>query len=227
MSKHFERQIENLKRMVIRVGHRVETSVTGAVKSFVNGDKDLAMEVILGDTEIDQQELAVEEACLQVMALYQPVASDLRLVVSVITMCKDLERIGDLSVNLAEQTRFLAEEPGVFDLPYDLREESDRVLAMVRDSLLSLVESDTDLARSVLIADADVDRIHRAMYRQVKEAIRKKPEDAGRLIDLLMASRQLERIADHAVNIAADVVYMVQGEVIRHSHTEPVAHEST
>jgi phosphate transport system protein len=149
------------------------------------------------------------------------VASDVRYVVAVLTMNKDLERIGDLAVNLAEEAILLANEPPINQAPFDLLSEGRHVRQMLKDCLDALVNRDARLARRVLQADDDVDRIHREMYRKVKEAIRQNPLETGRFIELLNTSRQLERIADHAVNIAEDVIYVVEGRIVRHrSETE-------
>jgi phosphate transport system protein len=147
----------------------------------------------------------------------------MRTVASILTINKDLERIGDLSVNLAEQAILLANEPVNEDVPYALSEEAERVVSMVNRSLNSLVRQNSTLAREVLDDDDEVDRIHRQMYQHVKQGVARSPERAGSLIDLLVASRQLERIADHAVNIAEDVIYMVDGELVRHNHLQDAA----
>jgi phosphate transport system protein len=161
-------------------------------------------------------EVEVEEECLHTLALYNPVASDVRYVVAVLTINKDLERIGDLATNLAEEAIYLADEPPVQQSPFDLMGEGRRVRQMLKDCLDALVNRDAPLARRVLKSDDEVDAIHRAMYNKVKEAIRQNPLESGRFIELLNASRQLERIADHAVNIAEDVIYVVEGRIVRH-----------
>lgn len=190
-----------------------------AIQAIETVDTARAWDVISGDIQIDQKELEVEEECLHILALYQPVASNMRFIIAVLTINKDLERIGDLSVNLAEQVMFLSEEPGPQRVPSRLSEQCENVLAMVRDSLDALVNADGQLARQVIEADDAVDQAHRELCERIKKRIRETPQESGSLIDLLLASRQLERIADHAVNIAEDVVYMVEGEVVRHHLT--------
>jgi phosphate transport system protein len=147
------------------------------------------------------------------------VASDLRFIVAVLTINKDLERIGDLAANLAEQALFLAEEKStaLTHSPIDFAEESIRVRHMLTNSLDALVTRDAALARTVLADDDAVDELHREVYQKVKQAIQLNPETAGRMIDLLNVSRRLERIADHAVNIAEDVIYLVEGRIVRHN----------
>jgi phosphate transport system protein len=216
MTKHFERQIERLNERLLVLGGMVEKSVDDAIRAIESRDVDLARKVIDGDTEIDEMEVEVEEECLHTLALYNPVASDVRYVVAVLTINKDLERIGDLATNLAEEAIYLADEPPVQQSPFDLMGEGRRVRQMLKDCLDALVNRDAGLARRVLKSDDEVDEIHRAMYNKVKEAIRQNPLESGRFIELLNASRQLERIADHAVNIAEDVIYVVEGRIVRH-----------
>lgn len=218
MSKHFSEQINRLKDMILSMAELVEGNVCDAVRALEEGDTDLALEVIFNDTRIDQKDIEIGEECLHTFALYQPVASDMRTVASILTINKDLERIGDLSVNLAEQAILLAKEAVSGDVPFALMEEGERVVSMVNRSLKALVEQDSGLARRVLDEDDEVDQIHRQMYKQVKHGVAAHPEQASGLIDLLVASRNLERIADHAVNIAEDVIYMVEGELVRHNH---------
>jgi phosphate transport system protein len=216
MTRHFERQIERLNELLLILGGMVEKSVDDAILAIESRDVELARKVIDGDAEIDQMEVEVEEECLHTLALYNPVASDVRYVVAVLTINKDLERIGDLATNLAEEAIYLADEPPVQQSPFDLMGEGRRVRQMLKDCLDALVNRDAPLARRVLKSDDEVDAIHRAMYNKVKEAIRQNPLESGRFIELLNASRQLERIADHAVNIAEDVIYVVEGRIVRH-----------
>ncbi len=216
MTKHFDRQIEKLKSMLLELGARVEESVEQAIGAIANRDADQAREVIRGDRRIDLMEIDVEEECLHTLALFQPMAADLRFVVSVVKINNDLERIADLAANLAEQALFLIDQPLVDGVPFDLDEESRRVRSMVKQSLDALVNNDLHLAEMVRHADQRVDAIHRAMYRKVKKAIRDNPDDVDGLIAYFNISRHLERIADHAVNVAEDVIYMVLGEIHRH-----------
>ena len=216
MTKHFERQIGRLKEMLLTLGGMVEKSVDEALRAIESRNVELARQVIRNDNDIDAMEVEVEEECLHTLALYNPVASDVRYVVAVLTINKDLERIGDLATSLAEEAIFLADEPPIHQAPFDLLGEGQRVRTMLKNCLDALVNRDANLARQVLKADDEVDRIHREMYRTVKEAIRQNPLETGRFIELLNTSRQLERIADHAVNIAEDVIYVVEGRIVRH-----------
>jgi len=217
MSEHFDRQIEKIKQLALSLGGAVEHSLDQAIRAVERGDTDLAHRVIDGDVNVDLLQIDVEEECLHALALYQPVASDLRFLIAVLTISKDLERIGDLAANLAEQALFLADEQPSWRgaSPIDLGEESVRVRTMLNDSLDALVTRDPELARSVLEADDAVDALHREVYQAIKQAIVADPSRTGQMIDLLNVSRRLERIADHAVNIAEDVIYLVEGRIVR------------
>jgi phosphate transport system protein len=216
--KHLQREIENLKKMILALGAKVEENVYSAVRSLAERNRELAETIIDGDTEVDQIEVDIEEECLKVLALYQPVAGDLRLIVSFLKINSDLERIGDLAVNIAERAFFLATRDRP-DIPLDFMKMVDKTREMLRKSLDALVNRDAATAHEVMRADDEVDAINREMYVLIQDAIRKKPEQVERLVHLLSSSRHLERIADHATNIAEDVIYMVEGEIVRH-HAE-------
>lgn len=213
---HLQRQIDKLKKMLLTLGTMVEESVHGAISAVQNRDVDKADSVVKGDRKVDEMEIEVEEECLHTLALHQPVAFDLRFVVAVLKINNDLERIGDLAVNIAEQARFLASQGRIERVPFDLVGMSQKVEWMLRTSLDALVNIDAQEARAVRKVDDDVDAIHRGMYDKVAAAIRDDPRHIEQMIHLLNVSRQLERIADHAVNIAKDVLYMAEGEIVRH-----------
>jgi phosphate transport system protein len=186
-----------------------------AVTAIENRDAELANKVILGDTEIDQLEVNLEEDCLKILALHQPVAIDLRFIIAVLKINSDLERIGDLAVNMAERAQFLSGKSPIA-IPFDLEGLALKTQKMLRESLDSLVNLNAGLARDVCVTDDEVDAINREMYDLVKAAIRIHPEQVDILIPYLSISRYLERIADHATNIAEDVIYMIEGEIARH-----------
>jgi len=215
MTLHLQREIEGLKKMVLRLGTQVEELVFKAVKALDTRDTPLAERIIAADLEVDRHEVDLEEECLKILALHQPVAIDLRFVISVLKINNDLERIGDESVNIAERTLFLNSQPAI-DIPLDFQGMADKTKIMLKNSLTALVNMDTALARDVCAADDEVDALNREMYSLVQERIRQEPAELERLIHLLSISRHLERIADHATNIAEDVLYMVQGEIVRH-----------
>lgn len=218
MTVHLERELDRLKKKILALGAIVEERVRMAIKAMETRDRDLAKKVIESDDEIDQIEVDVEEGCLKILALYQPVAIDLRFIVAVIKINNDLERIGDIAVNIAERAAFLATQ-GKLDIPFDFAGMAEKTQSMLKKSLDSLVNMDADLAWEVGAADDEVDAINRDMYLQVQDGIRKNIDRMECLIHLLQASRHLERIADHATNIAEDVIYMINGEIVRH-HAE-------
>ena len=221
MTVHLQRQIDKLKQVILSLGSQVETAVTHAIRAVENRDPGLARTVIEQDNEIDQVELDVEEECLHTLALHQPVAFDLRYVVAVLKINNDLERIGDLAVNIAEQAVFLSRESPVAAMPYDLPRMARHVRSMLKGSLDALVEVDAARAEGVREEDDKVDEIHREMYERVEAAVRADPGQAPQLIHLMNISRQLERIADLTVNVAEDVIYMARGEVLRHGGPRP------
>lgn len=212
---HLEREIENLKRKILSLGAEVEESVKHSVQSLVMRHTELAMQVIEADYKIDQEEVEIEEECLKILALHQPVANDLRLIVAILKINNDLERIADLSVNIAERAVYLTNEAKV-DLPFDLGKMAGMVQSMLKRSLDAMVNRDERLGRQVCIDDDEVDAMNREMYVLVEKAIQKDPSGLNSYIQLLSASRYLERMADHATNIAEDVIYLVTGEIIRH-----------
>lgn len=220
MPQHLQREIENLKKQILHVSARVEESLQGAMKALSEFDEELAQAVMDGDSEIDALEVEVEEDCLKILALYQPVAIDLRFIVSVLKINSDLERIGDLATNIAERVQALVPESRRIPIPTDIPELARRSQTMVKRSLDALVEMDEVIAHQVCEADSAVDALHRKMYRYAEEKIAADPQHIGSYIHVLGISRYLERIADHATNIAEDVIYMVGGEIKRHRMTE-------
>ena len=216
MSIFLERQIDRLKKQVMALGTLCEESVRNSVTAVLQRDTDLARRVIENDQQIDLDEVELEEECLHTLALNQPVAFDLRYVVAVLKINNDLERIGDHAKNIAAQAIALADEPELEQVPYDLQAMSQHVTQMLRNALDALVSLDTDKARAVRKQDDRVDTINAQMYDAVIAAMRRDPQRMEQLIHFMSISKQLERIADHACNIAKDVLYMAEGEINRH-----------
>ncbi len=216
MNTHLFREIEIIKRSLLSISAIVEESVSKSVMALVNRNINYAVEVIENDVRIDQMEVNLEEECLKVLALHQPVAADLRYIVSVLKINNDLERMGDLSVNIAKQARRLAERPPI-TIPDDITLMTRKVQQMVKDSLDALIRLDMVIAAKVREDDQEVDLLHKKTFGYVENTISNNPEQAGDLIHLVGISRYLERIADHATNIAEDVMYMVDGEISRHT----------
>lgn len=223
MSLHFQRQIEKLKRQILMLGALVEEAVSNAITAVEMNDLDLAQKVIDGDTKIDEFEIDVEEECLHTLALHQPVAFDLRFVVAVLKINNDLERIADLAVNVAEQTRFLGRQSGVDISQFDIIKTARIVRSMLKQSLDALVNLSPQDAQAVRVLDDEVDEAHRRTIARVKEAMRAEPAKIDALLNVLSISRQLERVADHAVNIAEDVIYSAKGDITRHRRPEVAA----
>ncbi|HEX9693155.1 MAG TPA: phosphate signaling complex protein PhoU [Gemmatimonadales bacterium] len=219
MSKHLERDLDLLRKSLLEVGTKVEAAAQTSIRALSERRADLAEAVIGRDNEIDRMEVLLEEECLKVLALHQPVASDLRFVIGVMKVNNDLERMGDQAVNIAERAIFLAErEPLGF--PPDFHRMMDAVQKMVSSALDAHVNLDTGLARSVGRMDDEVDDIHRAMFDTLQQRMQEDPATVERAVAYLSASKELERIADLATNIAEDAVFMVEGEVVRHRGSE-------
>lgn len=216
MSKHLIREVGKVKTEIVGLATRVEEALRAAVKSVVTRDARLAEQVIADDRIINATEVEIEEECLKIIALHQPVAGDLRMVVAILKINNDLERIGDLAVNIAERGAALSKQEAV-PTRFDFRSMGEKVQAMLRKSLDALVKPDTELAIEVLKSDDEIDNIHRTMYDLIKEEIKAQPEQVDYFIQLLAVSRNLERVADHATNIAEDVIYLSEGQIIRHS----------
>jgi phosphate transport system protein len=215
MSRHLQREIENLKKEMLRLGATVEGAVRDAARSLEERNEELARRVIEADVEIDNAEVKVEEDCLKILALHQPVAIDLRFIVAVLKINNDLERIGDLAVNIAERSAFLSTRPAL-DIDFDFMDMAQAAQSMLNNSLDALVNLSPKLAHEVRMRDDVVDQMNRDVYLKVSSAIKDNPDNIESLIHLLSVSRHFERIADSATNIAEDVIYMIDGEIVRH-----------
>ncbi len=215
MSAHFQREISKLKQQVLSLCTQVEGQVEKAVRAVQLRDDELAIEVERLDEEIDLREIEVEEECLKTLALYQPVAGDLRFVVSTLKINHDLERIGDLAVNIARKVRGLVFDPPP-ELACDLGLMCEKTQYLLRDSIDSLVNLNAAEAASICVRDDEIDQMKATIRKEIEAAIRQQPDKVGSLLRLLAVSRNLERIADLATSIAEDVVYLVEGRIMRH-----------
>ncbi len=215
MTRHLQMELDNLKKELLHIASMVENATEKALVALIERRGELAQEVIDEDDLIDDKEVRIEEECLKILALYQPVANDLRFVITVLKVNNDIERVGDLAVNIAERAIYLSSRE-MLDVTLDLPEMISNVMAMLRGSLDALTKKDTDLARRIITMDDDVDEANREIYKVLQHLMSKNPDTIKRAVHLLSASRHLERIADLATNICEDVVYMVEGEVIRH-----------
>jgi len=215
MSAHFQREISKLKQQVLSLCAMVEGQVEKAVRAVQLRDDELAEEVERLDGEIDLREIEVEEECLKTLALYQPVAVDLRFVISTLKINHDLERIGDLAVNIARKVRGLVLDPPP-ELSCDLGLMCEKTQFLLRDSIDSLVSLNASDAATICTRDDEIDQMKATVRKEIETAIRQRPEKVGSLLRLLAVSRNLERIADLATSIAEDVVYLVEGRIMRH-----------
>jgi len=221
MARHIEHQIAQLKNSILQFGTIVEESISRSNTALFKRDVELAQKVIANDTEIDRLEVELEEECLKVLALYQPVAADLRFVVAVLKINNDLERIGDLASNIAKTVSQLT-ITGPLELPEEISSMAKQVEEMVKNSLDAVVKADPDLARQVRKEDDIVDAGRHTVRKLVMQQIKKDPEKVEGLLQINSISKHLERIADMATNIAEDVIYMVEGEIVRHRHRDDV-----
>ena len=215
MSIHLQKDLEHLDKELLILSSMVEDATNRAMLALVDRRLDLARQVMREDDRINHREVLIEEECLKMLALHQPVAADLRFIVTVLKVNNDLERMGDLAVNIAERAAYLAtQEP--LQVSLDFPKMAEGVRDMVRKSLDALSNMNPRLARHVLSMDDEIDEANRKMFDILQELMHRDPSTIERAVHLLSASRYLERIADLATNIAQDVVYMSEGRLIRH-----------
>jgi len=227
MTIHFFKEIDHIKSQILALGAQVEERLQMAIAGLVEEDADLLRKVIATDVEIDELEVELEEECLKVLALHQPVAIDLRFVVAALKINSDLERIGDLAVNVAERSLYLVSRARA-DVPFDFPAMAGKVQRMLRGSIEALVNVDVKAAGAVCASDDAIDAMNRDMYELVKQAMAKHQDLDGinKLIHILGISRDLERIGDHATNIAEDIIYMIDGKIVRHRAEAYVSDQS-
>jgi phosphate transport system protein len=224
MKRHLERELEKIRKKILTLSAMVEGNIEKSILSLTRHEIKLAKEVIESDHEIDHFEVEIEEDCLKILALHQPAAIDLRYVIGILKMNNDLERMGDLAVNIAERSAYLADKKGT-KLFLDFTEMGEKTIAMVKKALDSLIKMDANMAREVCAADDEVDEINRKILFLIQDYIEKNPHEVKILIHLLLVSRHLERIADQATNIAEDVIYMTEGIIIRHHAEDYTRHD--
>ena len=213
MSLHLQRDLDKLKKEVLKLGNLVETAINNAILALNNREASYVDEVFKHEEIINEMEVKIEEDCLKILALHQPVAVDLRFIVVVLKVNNDLERMGDFATNIAKRASELMQVEPLPTLPEFVNDLPDLVRTMVRKSLDALVKLDIDLANEVMDMDDSVDQINRDMYSAMKQEITKNPENAEKAVNLLSCSRYMERIADLSTNIAEDVIFMVEGRV--------------
>lgn len=214
--RHFSVELEELNETLLEMGGRVELSIRHSVQALVERDKDLAKQVLRDEPIINRIELDIDARATRLLALNQPVARDLRRLTAILKINTDLERMGDLAVNNAERAISLMNRPQM-RLMVDIPQMASLVQAMLLKSLDAFVRSDTELAADVCPADKDVDSLRDLVYAQLIEYMQREPSAIPAAIDLMFIARNLERIADHATNIAEDVIFLVEGIDVRHN----------
>ncbi|MDW7773411.1 MAG: phosphate signaling complex protein PhoU [Desulfobulbaceae bacterium] len=210
----FHREMDLLKKRFLTLGGLVEDRVQKACTIIQTRDPNMAEKIINSDWEIDEMEIEIEEECLKVLALHQPVARDLRLVVAIIKINNELERIADIAVNIAKRIQTINKH-STLAFTIDYSEMSAKVLSMLKMCLDALVSENADLARQVFLDDDEVDEMRNQVYRIVVDKMNNEPGHAACLLNLYLLSRHLERIGDRATNIAEEVIYLVEGEIVR------------
>ncbi len=211
----FHHELIKLNKKILKLGTMAEDRVRRAVTLIHAYDGESALKLKMSDYEIDEMEMEIEEDCLKILALYHPVASDLRFIISVIKINNEIERIADIAVNITNRVETISKcRPGL-PVPFDYREMSEKVIQMLKASLDSLVNRDSALARRVFLLDDEIDTMRNSAYSAVKDLLRLDNRDPGCLINTYLLARHLERIGDRATNIAEEVIYLVEGSMVR------------
>lgn len=219
MTKHLDRELDSLRRDLISQFGLVEQMILTAVRALAERRAELADEVISQDTIIDANDIKFEEECLKLLALHQPVAKSMRWLFTVVKVNNELERMADLSCNIAERAKSLQQYP-LFPVPDELDDMAAGATRMVKNALDSFIEDDVAKARAVIAADDEIDRKNRIVIELLHEMMRDNPDYITPAVHCFSASRHLERIADLAVNISEEVIYLVLGDIVRHQHGE-------
>ena len=214
-----EQDLENIKEQILKMGSFVEDAIQKSIKALVERNKDLAIAVIDGDAIVNNFDVEIEELCIRFLAIWQPTGSNLRFVTTAIKIITDIERIGDMAVDTCERAVEMLDEPQL--KPYiDIPRMAEAAQKMLKDSLDAFVARDADLAIRVCESDDFVDNLNQQIFNELLLYMLKDPKNIGRAVRLTYIAKYLERIADHATNIAEMVVYMVKGKVIRHMACE-------
>ncbi len=218
MERHFDQDLQQLKERLLYMGSLAETMIHIAVKALVDRNRAILQEVFRHEKDVNQLQIEIDDRCIKMIALHQPTAGDLRFITAAMKINADLERIADQTVNISETTEYLLQESQLKPL-IDVPRMAQIATKMLKDALDSFVNRDENLARSVLIRDDQVDELKSQVFRELLTYMISDPSTIKRALDLILISRNLERIADHATNIAEDVVFVVAGKDIRH-HAE-------
>lgn len=214
MHRNFHREIDKLQKTLLTMGSMVEDRVRKACSVIESEDIELTKKIIKSDWEIDEMEIEIEEECLKIMALYQPVAKDLRFLVTVIKINNEMERIGDYAVQIAKRVKRLSKF-GSPDFSFNFQEMTDKVMRELRMSIDALVDRDVEVAKQIFLLDQEINDLRSEAYKMIIAEMGSSPNDSTSLLNLYLVVRHLERIADRATNIAEDVIYMVEGDIVR------------
>ena len=215
MERHFLEELEQLKAKILKMSGLVEEALSLAIKAFSDRDEALAQKVVDSDPTINLIEIAIDDLCMRFLALHQPQARDLRFIAAIMKINSDLERMGDLAVNIAQRTLDLLKVPPIKP-PVNIFSMATAAQGMLKDSIDAFVNNDTDLAISVCKRDDFVDDLNSQIFRELLHLKAQDQTTIERVVDLILVAKNLERIADHATNISEDVIYMVDGKVIKH-----------
>ncbi|HUG68422.1 MAG TPA: phosphate signaling complex protein PhoU [Pirellulaceae bacterium] len=223
MTKHLQRDLESVYNDLLSLSAKVEEMIDQAALALIERRHDLAAKVITADEAVDRREVRIEEECLKILALHQPVAIDLRRIASVMKINNDLERIADLAVNIAERSLSLDEFPH-FPVPQKMSRMVSLATQMVRDSLDAFVDLDTSAAKRIMSMDDSIDELNVEVIQELQSLMQSQPEMVVPALHCFSASRHIERIGDHATNIAEDVIYLVAGDIVRHKPIQSTSH---
>jgi phosphate transport system protein len=218
----FHQELDELKHRILAMAGMAEQAIDLAVQAYAQRDLALCKRVLDNESAINRAEREVDELAIDLLAMQQPMAVDLRFILAVIKINADLERVGDQAVNIAQRVMNMIELSPT-DLPVDIPAMAARVRAMVRDALRSFIEGDTNLAKHVLEADDEIDRLNHEAFAELSRCMQAKPDSAVQALDALSIARNLERVADHATNIAEDVIFWVRGADVRHGAGQSLA----
>ncbi len=219
MERHFDEALKNLKEKILRMSGLVEESIGSSIRALSDRNSELAYKVIKADDGINMLEIEIDNLCLQLLALYQPTAGDLRFIASTLKINNDLERIGDLAVNIAERTLDLLKVPPL-KIRIPIPKMAQAAQRMLKDSLNAFVNKDSKLAYEVCKRDDEVDELNHEIFMELLKCTPEEQTPVERVIDLILVAKNLERIADHSTNICEDVIYMVDGKIIKHHITD-------
>jgi phosphate transport system protein len=217
LGRHFVRDLEGLWGGVLKLAAVVEDALNRSIDALRDGRVDLAGQVYRAEQDVDSWELQIERECLKILALHQPVASDLRRVAAVLKISGELERMGDLARHIAKRVKKLADDPLAFPIPPALESLAVESLMLVHGCLDALTQCNTSLARDVIATDPRIDRQYRSVLKGLKQSVREHPDRIDNWLRLINTARNLERIADHSTNIAEAVIYLKEGDIVRHA----------